>query len=174
MTIIVPADRCRESISAVAARLAPCLGIAFAVVLLDQASKSLATRFLGGGDVFPITPFADLVLAHNRGVAFSFLADASGWQRWLFTALAIAAAAFIIRLLVQPSGTLLFRAALALVLGGALGNAIDRSWQGHVVDFIHLYWREVYDFAIFNVADCAITAGAALLVLTEFRRSRAA
>ena len=174
MTIIVSADRRNESMSAVAARLAPYLGIAFAVVLLDQASKSLATRFLGGGEVLPITPFADFVLAHNRGVAFSFLADASGWQRWLFTALAIAAAAFIIRLLVQPSGTLLFRAALALVLGGALGNAIDRSWEGHVVDFIHLYWRDVYDFAIFNVADCAITAGAALLVLAEIRRSRAA
>ena len=82
MTIIVSADRRNESMSAVAARLAPYLGIAFAVVLLDQASKSLATRFLGGGEVLPITPFADFVLAHNRGVAFSFLADASGWQRW--------------------------------------------------------------------------------------------
>jgi len=174
MTIIVSADRRREAFYAVAARLLPYLSIAFAVVLLDQVSKSLATRFLGGGEVLSITPFADLVLAHNRGVAFSFLADASGWQRWLFTALAIAAAGFILKLLVQPGGTLLFRTALALVLGGALGNAIDRSWQGHVVDFIHLYWRDVYDFAIFNVADCAITAGAVLLVVAEIRRSRAA
>lgn len=174
MTSSAPIDQRRhQGAFALASRLAPALVVAIGVMLVDQASKAVAARVLAEGEVVRVTSFADLVLAHNRGAAFSFLADASGWQRWLFTGLAIAVAVFILKLLAQPSGGLSFRTALALVLGGALGNGVDRLLHGHVVDFISLHWREVYYFPAFNVADCAITVGAALLVFAEIRRTRA-
>ncbi|MFH0130052.1 signal peptidase II [Variovorax sp. VaC1] len=172
MTSSVPVDTRRAGVMALASRLAPHLGAAFGVLLADQASKAAAARVLVEGEVVHVGSFADLVLAHNRGAAFSLFADASGWQRWLFIGLAIAVAMFILRSLAQPNGEPWSRTALALVLGGALGNVADRLWHGHVVDFISLHWREVYYFPAFNVADCAITVGTALLVFAEIRRSR--
>jgi len=120
-----------------------------------------------------VTPFFDIVRAHNRGAAFSFLNDASGWQRWFFVALGIAAAAFIVWLLRRHGGQRMFGWALALILGGALGNVIDRLVHGHVVDFVQVHWQQHY-FPAFNVADSAITIGAMLLILDELRRVRRA
>jgi len=155
------------------ASLAPWLGIAAAVVVLDQLTKAMIVAAFRLGDARTVTPFFDIVRAHNRGAAFSFLNDASGWQRWFFVALGIAAAGFIVWLLRRHGGQRMFGWALALILGGALGNVIDRLVHGHVVDFIQVHWRQHY-FPAFNVADSAITIGAMLLILDELRRVRRA
>ena len=155
------------------ASLAPWLGIAAAVIVLDQITKAMIVAALRLGDARTVTPFFDIVRAHNRGAAFSFLNDASGWQRWFFVALGIAAAAFIVWLLRRHGGQRMFGWALALILGGALGNVIDRLLHGHVVDFIQVHWQQHY-FPSFNVADSAITIGAMLLILDELRRVRRA
>jgi signal peptidase II len=147
------------------------LGIAFAVIVLDQLTKAIIAARFQLGDVLRITPFFDIVRAHNRGAAFSFLNDASGWQRWFFVGLGIAAAIFIVWMLKRHGGQRLFGWALALILGGALGNVIDRLLHGHVIDFIQVHWQGAY-FPSFNVADSAISIGAALLVLDELRRVR--
>ena len=123
------------------------------------------------GDVITITPFFDIVRAHNRGAAFSFLSDASGWQRWFFIGLATVAAVFIVWMLARHHGQRMFAWALALILGGAVGNVIDRIWHGHVIDFVQVHWGRAY-FPAFNVADSAITVGAVLLILDEIRRVR--
>ena len=153
--------------------LAPWLGIAGAVIVIDQITKAMIVAAFRLGDARTVTPFFDIVRAHNRGAAFSFLNDASGWQRWFFVALGIAAAAFIVWMLLRHGGQRLFSAALALILGGALGNVIDRLTHGHVVDFIQVHWQQHY-FPSFNVADSAITIGAMLLILDELRRVRRA
>ena len=155
------------------ASLAPWLGIAAAVIVLDQLTKAMIVAAFRLGDARTVTPFFDIVRAHNRGAAFSFLNDASGWQRWFFVALGIAAAAFIVWLLRRHGGQRMFGWALALILGGALGNVIDRLLHGHVVDFIQVHWQQHY-FPSFNVADSAITIGAMLLILDELRRVRRA
>jgi signal peptidase II len=155
------------------ASLAPWLGIAAAVIVLDQLTKAMIVAALRLGDARTVTPFFDIVRAHNRGAAFSFLNDASGWQRWFFVALGIAAAAFIVWMLARHGGQRAFSWALALILGGALGNVIDRIVHGHVVDFLQVHWQHHY-FPSFNVADSAITVGAALLILDELRRVRRA
>nr|HET7859999.1 signal peptidase II [Caldimonas sp.] len=155
------------------ASLAPWLGIAAAVIVLDQITKAMIVAAFRLGDARTVTPFFDIVRAHNRGAAFSFLNDASGWQRWFFVALGIAAAAFIVWLLRRHGGQRMFGWALALILGGALGNVIDRLLHGHVVDFIQVHWQQHY-FPSFNVADSAITIGAMLLILDELRRVRRA
>jgi len=147
------------------------LAIAVAVVLLDQLTKTLITRSFQLNDVRTITPFFDLVRAHNTGAAFSFLAGASGWQRWFFIGLGAVAAVFIVWLLARHRDQLLFCWALALVLGGAVGNVLDRILHGHVVDFIQVHWGGAY-FPSFNVADSAISIGAVLLILDELRRIR--
>ena len=149
------------------------LAIAVAVVLLDQITKTLITRSFQLNDVRTITPFFDLVRAHNTGAAFSFLAGASGWQRWFFIGLGGVAAVFIVWLLARHRDQRLFCWALALVLGGAVGNVVDRILHGHVVDFIQVHWAGAY-FPSFNVADSAISIGAALLILDELRRVRRA
>jgi signal peptidase II len=149
------------------------LAIAVAVVLLDQLTKTLITRSFQLNDVRTITPFFDLVRAHNTGAAFSFLAGASGWQRWFFIGLGAVAAVFIVWLLARHRDQRLFCWALALVLGGAVGNVLDRIQHGHVVDFIQVHWGGAY-FPSFNVADSAISIGAALLILDELRRIRKA
>ena len=149
------------------------LAIAVAVVLLDQLTKTLITRSFQLNDVRTITPFFDLVRAHNTGAAFSFLAGASGWQRWFFIGLGAVAAVFIVWLLARHRDQRLFCWALALVLGGAVGNVLDRILHGHVVDFIQVHWASAY-FPSFNVADSAITVGAVLLILDELRRVRRA
>lgn len=145
------------------------LGLATLVIVLDQISKLAISSNFFYGESLRITGFFNLVLAHNTGAAFSFLDHAGGWQRWLFTAIAIVASVWIMRLLRQHAQQPLFCLALALVLGGALGNLIDRIAYGYVVDFLDFYWRG-YHFPAFNVADSAISVGAALLLLDSFKK----
>ena len=124
------------------------------------------------GDSTYVTSFFNVVRAHNTGAAFSFLADHSGWQRWLFTAIGIAAAIFIVYLLRSHAGQRLFSFSLACILGGAVGNVVDRLVHGYVVDFIQVHWNNAYYFPAFNIADSAITIGAVCLILDELRRVR--
>lgn len=151
------------------AGLAPWLGIAAIVILLDQLSKITITRLFAYGDSHPVTSFFNLVLVYNKGAAFSFLAQSAGWQRYFFTGIGIAAALFIIYLLKKNPGQRLFCSALALILGGAIGNVIDRVAYGHVIDFLDFY-AAGWHWPAFNVADSAITVGAVLFVLDELRR----
>ena len=147
------------------------LAIALAVVLLDQFTKTLILGFFELGDSRTVTSFFNVVRVHNAGAAFSFLAGAAGWQRWLFVGLGVAAAGFIVWMLRSHGGQRLFGWALALILGGAVGNVIDRLLHGHVVDFIQVHYAGWY-FPSFNVADSAITVGAGLLILDELLRVR--
>ncbi len=147
------------------------LGISLVIVVLDQLTKTLIARTFELGDVRTITPYFDIVRAHNSGAAFSFLAGAGGWQRWFFIGLGTAAAVFIVWMLKRHGGQRLFAWALALILGGAVGNVIDRILHGHVIDFIQVHWGRAY-FPAFNVADSAISVGAACLILDELLRVR--
>jgi signal peptidase II len=140
------------------------LGTAFAVVVADRLTKDAIEAAFQAGESRPVTSFFNLVLAYNRGAAFSFLAEGTGWQRYAFMAIAIVAAVFILWLLVRHAQERLFSSALALILGGALGNLWDRAALGHVVDFLDFHAAGVH-FPAFNVADSAITVGAALLIL---------
>jgi signal peptidase II len=154
------------------ANLLPWLGIALVVIVLDQITKTLILQHYQYGDSTYVTSFFNIVRAHNTGAAFSFLAGASGWQRWFFIGLGIAAAIFIIWMLRSHGGQKMFAWALSLILGGAVGNVVDRMLHGYVVDFIQVHWGATYYFPSFNVADSAITAGAALLILDELLRVR--
>ena len=144
------------------------LAIAGAVVFADLATKEWITQSLHYGESREILPFFNLVLVHNSGAAFSFLAGAGGWQRWFFTGVAIAISVVIVWMLRKPGNGRLLNAALALVLGGAIGNLFDRVTLGHVVDFVQLHAAGHY-FPAFNVADSAITVGVALLVWDGLR-----
>ena len=148
------------------------LGVAAAIVVLDQLAKWLVVEAFAYGDGVAVAPFLNLVRVHNAGAAFSFLAGASGWQRWFFVVLGIAASAFIVRLLARHGGERLFAWSLTLILGGAVGNVIDRLVHGHVIDFIQVHYASRWYFPAFNVADSAITVGAALLIVDELRRMR--
>lgn len=148
----------------------PWLGIAAIVILLDQISKIAITKTFHLGDARPITSFFNLVLTYNPGAAFSFLGTQNGWQRYFFTAIAIVAVGFIIYLLRKHAGQRMFCWALALIMGGAIGNVIDRILYGHVIDFLDFHWSSWGHFPAFNVADAAITVGAAMFVLDELRR----
>jgi signal peptidase II len=156
--------------------LLPWLGIAFIIILLDQFTKVLIVGSMQLGDSKPVWSFFNIVRAHNTGAAFSFLADAGGWQRWFFVGLGAAATGFIVYMLKQHGGQKLFSWALTLILGGAIGNVIDRLVHGYVVDFLDFHWDFLAPmfpaghFPAFNVADCGITLGAALLILDELRR----
>jgi signal peptidase II len=147
----------------------PWLGISAIVILLDQLAKITMTKLFAYGESMPVTSFFNLVLAYNPGAAFSFLAKESGWQRHLFTAIGICAALYIIYLIRSNSSQRLFCWALALILGGALGNVIDRLMYGHVIDFLDFYYKQSH-FAAFNLADSAICLGAGLFILDELRR----
>jgi signal peptidase II len=149
----------------------PWLGLALAILIADQFTKVLIMGYYRLGDSTYIASFFNIVRAHNTGAAFSFLAGASGWQRWFFTAVGIAAAVFIVWMLRSHAGQKLFSFALASILGGAIGNVVDRLLHGYVVDFIQVHWRGWY-FPAFNVADSAITVGAACLILDELLRVR--
>lgn len=149
--------------------LVPWLGIAGIVLLLDQLTKITITQMFTYGESRPVTSFFNLVLAYNKGAAFSFLSTQSGWQRYFFTAIGIAAALFIVYLLKKHAGQRLFCWALALILGGAVGNVIDRILYGHVIDFLDFYIRN-WHWPAFNVADSAICIGAVLFVVDELRR----
>jgi signal peptidase II len=151
----------------------PWLGLSLAVFIADQITKVLILGYYGLGDSTYVASFFNIVRAHNTGAAFSFLAAASGWQRWFFTAIGIAAAIFIVWMLRSHAGQKLFSFALACILAGAVGNVVDRLWHGYVVDFVQVHWRGWY-FPAFNVADSAITIGAALLILDELLRVRRA
>ena len=151
--------------------LLPWLAIALIVILADQFTKTLILGHFNLHDSRTITSFFNLVRVHNSGAAFSFLAGASGWQRWFFVALGIAASGFIVWMLRSHGGQKLFGWALALILGGAIGNVVDRLLHGYVVDFIQVHAGGWY-FPSFNIADSAISVGAALLILDEVRRVR--
>ena len=147
------------------------LGIALLIFLLDQFTKVLVLGAFQLGDSTPITSFFNLVRVHNHGAAFSFLADAGGWQRWFFTGIGGVAAVFMLWMLYSHAGQKLFSLAIALILGGAIGNVVDRLMHGYVVDFLDFYWGR-WHFPAFNVADSAISVGAALLILDEILRVR--
>lgn len=142
---------------------------ALAIVGLDQVTKIYFDTHLAYGERWPVLPFFDFTLLYNPGAAFSFLADGQGWQRWLFTAIALGAAGLIIHLLRRNPNQWLFCSSLMTILGGAIGNLIDRMQHGHVIDFLLFYWDTWY-FPAFNVADIAISCGAILLILDELRR----
>ena len=154
-------------------RTSPWLWLALAalLLLLDQFTKVLIVGALQLGDGFAVTSFFNIVRVHNTGAAFSFLAQAGGWQRWFFTGLGVVAAVFIVWLLHRHPGQRLFGFAMACVLGGAVGNVIDRVLYGHVVDFLDFHAWGLH-FPAFNVADSAITVGAACLILDELLRVR--
>lgn len=142
--------------------------LAALVVVLDQLSKLWIVARFEFGEVLPLLAVFDLVLAHNTGAAFSFLNDAGGFQRWLFSGIAIAAAFWIIWLLRKHAEEKWFALALALILGGALGNLIDRIAYGYVIDFLSFHWDGHY-FPAFNLADSAITLGAILLIADNLK-----
>ena len=143
------------------------------VIVLDQVTKFLAETLLTFHQPVPVLPSFNLLLTYNTGAAFSFLAGAGGWQRWFFLGLGSLVSIGLIVWLrrLKPTETRL-AAALALILGGAIGNLIDRAWLGQVIDFIQLYYQHWY-WPAFNLADSAITVGAALLVLDSLWSGRA-
>jgi len=149
-------------------RLLPWYALAALVVLLDQISKFWVASAFRYGEALEVSGFFNLVLVYNKGAAFSFLASADGWQRGFFISVGLVAAVVIGVLLARHAGERLFCLALALVLGGAIGNVIDRIAFGHVVDFLDFH-AAGWHWPAFNLADSAITAGAALLVIDSFR-----
>ena len=151
--------------------LLPWLGLALLLLIADQFTKVLILGYYRLGDATYVTSFFNVVRVHNSGAAFSFLASAGGWQRWFFTAVGVAAALFILYLLKSHAGQKLFSFALACILGGALGNVIDRTLHGYVVDFLDFHYGG-WHFPAFNVADSAITIGAVCLILDELLRVR--
>lgn len=154
------------------------LGLSALVILLDQLSKVVTLRAFNLGESFSVTSFFDFVRAHNTGAAFSFLANASGWQRWFFVALGLGASVFIVWMLKKHPRQKLFCFAVSMIMGGALGNVIDRLVHGYVVDMLQFRFgvlKPIFDggyFPAFNLADSAITLGAICLVLDEFLRVR--
>ncbi len=159
----------------------PWLGLAALLVAADQVTKVLILANYQLGESTFITGFFNIVRVHNTGAAFSFLAEAGGWQRWFFTGVGVAASVFIIWMLRTHPGEKLFAFALACILGGAIGNVIDRVLYGYVVDWLDFHWGVLGGlfpgghFPAFNIADAAITVGAVALILDEilrWRRSR--
>jgi len=147
------------------------LALALLLLIADQFTKVLVLGYYQLGDSSPVTSFFNLVRVHNSGAAFSFLAGASGWQRWFFTGIGSVAALVILWMLKSHAGQKLFSFALACILGGAIGNVIDRVLYGYVVDFLDFHWAG-WHFPAFNVADSAISIGAACLILDELLRVR--
>ena len=154
------------------------LGLALLVIVADQLTKTLIVGQFTLHESVRVTSFFNIVRAHNTGAAFSFLASASGWQRWFFVALGIAASVFIVWMLRKHPDQTLFCFAVSLILGGALGNVVDRLLHGYVVDFLDFHFQFLGPlfpgghFPSFNIADSAITVGAICLVLDELRRVR--
>jgi len=147
------------------------LAVSLAVILIDQASKLLVIASWQLGDGTTVYPWLNLVRVHNNGAAFSFLNDASGWQRWFFIGVGSVASMTMIWMIASHAAQTLFCLAISLILGGAVGNVIDRLWHGHVIDFIQVH-HGAWFFPSFNAADSAITLGAVLLILDELRRVR--
>ena len=144
------------------------LMLSLAVIALDQLTKQIAESQLTLHQTVNLFPYFDWYLAHNTGAAFSFLADAGGWQRWMFTGIAIVISLVIFQWIRKlPAEETLTSVSLCLILGGAIGNLIDRVYLGHVIDFIQV-WLGSYPWPAFNIADAAISVGAVLLVLSSF------
>lgn len=144
------------------------LWLSLAVIITDLWSKYIVVKNFELGESIPILPIFNLTYARNYGAAFSFLADHSGWQKYFFLGLAIIISAALVFSLAKNQVTQkLGNSAYALIVGGALGNAIDRAYHGYVVDFLHFYW-DIYHYPIFNIADVAICIGAGLLILEAF------
>jgi len=158
--------------------LLPWLALSVIILMADQFTKVLVLGYYQLGDSTPVTGFFNLVRVHNSGAAFSFLANSGGWQRWFFTGIGTLAALVILWLLKKHAAQKLFALALACILGGAIGNVIDRVLYGYVVDFLDFHWAWLTPvfagghFPAFNVADSAITVGAACLILDELLRVR--
>ena len=156
------------------------LALATLVILADQVTKTLIIGWFTLGDVRPVTSYFNLVRAHNPGAAFSFLADAGGWQRWMFSGLGLVVSGFIIWMIRSHPGEKLFCFAVSMIMGGALGNVVDRLLHGYVVDFLQFRFdilQPVFQggyFPAFNLADSAITLGAVCLILDELLRVRRA
>jgi signal peptidase II len=152
------------------------LGLAAIVILADQVTKTLIVGWFQLGDVRPVTGYFNIVRAHNPGAAFSFLAGASGWQRWFFTALGLVVSGFIVWMIRNHPTQKLFCFAVSMIMGGALGNVIDRLIHGYVVDFLQFRFSVLEPlfpggyFPSFNIADSAITLGAVCLILDEILR----
>jgi signal peptidase II len=142
------------------------LSVTAVVVGLDQLSKAWIVRHYDYGASLALLPVLNITLRYNPGAAFSLLADASGWQRWLFTGLAVVLGAAIFVWLARVDGRKqrLLALSLSLILAGALGNLIDRLRIGHVIDFVDVHWKDAH-FPAFNVADSAITIGAILMLV---------
>ena len=147
------------------------LSLSAIVIAIDLLTKYWVQSVLTYGEQQPLTPFFDLVLFHNEGAAFSFLAGAGGWQRFFFSAIALIASVVIVYLLGKYPKQKLFCLGLSLILGGALGNLVDRLTLGHVVDFLFFHYQHYY-FPAFNVADSAITCGVILLLWDSFKKPR--
>ncbi len=145
--------------------------LAALVIVADLATKAWITTLFREGQELPVTSFMSLVLAYNTGAAFSFLAGATGWQRWLFAAIAVVASGVLVYM-IRRGGSRMLMLGLALILGGALGNLWDRIVLGHVTDFLLFHYRG-WSWPAFNVADSAITVGAGLLILDSFRKPAA-
>lgn len=141
--------------------------LAIIIVIIDQWTKWLAETKLTFHDPVPvIEPFLNWTLAYNYGAAFSFLADAGGWQKWFFSGLALLMSLVLIVYLIKaPRKATLLSFGLALVLGGAVGNLIDRLLHGHVIDFIHVHYADVWHYPIFNIADIGISIGVLLIII---------
>lgn len=157
--------------SGVKSRFAGWLGLSALVLVLDQISKQLLTAWLDFGDVVKLTPFFDLVLVYNPGAAFSFLSSASGWQRWFFVVLALAISVWLVVLIRRHAVERLLPLSFAMILGGALGNVIDRVLHGAVIDFLYFHIGR-YGWPAFNVADSAISVGVVLLVWDQLVMQR--
>ena len=142
--------------------------LSIVVVIADLLSKSMASSMLEYANPVPVLPSFNLTLLHNTGAAFSFLAAAGGWQRWFFVGLAVVVSIALVKWLSTLKNDRWLAIAIALILGGALGNLYDRITLGYVVDFLHFYWRD-YHFPAFNLADTAISIGAAMMILDLFR-----
>ena len=149
------------------------LGLSLILLVLDQITKIYFNTQFQYGERVNVLPFFDFTLLFNRGAAFSFLASEEGWQRWFFVGLGTIASVVIVWILRRHTSQPRFCLALSLILGGAVGNVIDRLVYGHVVDFLLFYWRNWY-YPAFNVADMGIVCGAVLLVLDELLRARQA
>lgn len=149
------------------------LALSGLVIVLDQVSKQMIASAFKVGEGLRMTSFFDLVFVFNRGAAFSFLSDAGGWQRWFFIVLALAVSSWITYMLIRHAEENLLSAALALVLGGALGNVIDRALHGAVVDFLSFHLADYY-WPAFNVADSAISLGVALMLWQQLVQEKPA